>query len=79
MIFVPFALRTEELKNIIIVNASGTDQAKPDMAVVNFGVETEEKDIKNALQNNSKAFSKITASFGLYGITEDDYVTTTFN
>ena len=63
------------------VSATGTatTSVDPDLLNINFGVETEAKTAKEAMNANSEAMAQIVAAIKKLGITEDELGTTGFN
>ena len=63
------------------VSATGTatTSVDPDLLNINFGVETEAKTAKEAMNANSEVMAQIVAAIKKLGITEDELGTTGFN
>ena len=63
----------------IAVTGIATASVDPDLLVIQFGVETQEKTAKEALDANSALMNKIIAAVTSVGITKDDISTAGFN
>ncbi len=65
--------------NIVRVSGRASVTAEPDIAYVNLGVKTVDKDVKTAQRANAKVMKAITASMKAIGISEKDVQTGAFN
>ncbi|MGV8153715.1 MAG: SIMPL domain-containing protein [Alkaliphilus sp.] len=63
----------------IHVNGAGVIMAKPDMALVNVGVETASKNSSDAQSENATIFNKVIESLKKIGIDEKDIKTVSYN
>jgi len=63
----------------ITVTGTATTSAAPDLLVVKFGVEIQNKTAKEALDANSLSMNQITDAIKSVGIAEDDISTANFN
>lgn len=63
----------------ISVTGSAVSSVKPDMVIVQLGVETQEKTAKEALRSNSNMMSQTIDAIKKIGITEDEISTSTLN
>lgn len=66
-------------KNSIQVNGQGKIKVKPDMAVVNLGVKTEDKDAKKAQEENASKMDKVVKALQGLGIDSDDMKTQNYS
>jgi uncharacterized protein YggE len=77
--YTPLALSTTQESsvnlNTIIVTGTGTIQAKPDIAMVNIGVQTESNTALDALQQNSDKMNSVMDSLKANGIPEGNIKT----
>jgi uncharacterized protein YggE len=64
---------------ILHVTGVATANTSPDLLVLQFGVETQEKTAKQALDSNSKLMNAIVESIKNIGVTEDEISTSRFN
>lgn len=60
---------------LLTVNADGTSEARPDMAIVNLGVTTEGQTAAAALAENARRMTALTAALRRAGIAERDIQT----
>ena len=76
-----FAQQVPATLNEKTVSATGTatTSVDPDLLNINFGVETEAKTAKEAMNANSEAMAQIVAAIKKLGITEDELGTSGFN
>ncbi len=63
----------------ISVNGVGVVMAKPDIAVVNIGVETSNKDSKTAQEENTKSSNQLLETLKKLNIKEEDIKTASYN
>lgn len=66
-------------EKIISVTGTATTSVDPDLLVIQFGVETQEKTAKEALESNSLIMTDIINSIKNVGITEDELSTSRLN
>ncbi|MEX0656455.1 MAG: SIMPL domain-containing protein [Nitrosopumilaceae archaeon] len=66
-------------EKIISVTGTATTSVEPDLLRVQFGVETQEKTAKAALEANSSQMTAIVEAIKKIGITEDDLSTSSLN
>ena len=66
-------------EKIISVSGTATASVEPDLLRVQFGVETQEKTAKAALEANSQLMTAIVDSIKKTGITEDELSTSSLN
>lgn len=71
----PFPSREKTISVAGIASAS----VKPDLLNVNFGVETQEKTAKQALDSNSELMNKVISAIKQAGIPESEIGTSSFN
>jgi uncharacterized protein YggE len=64
--------------NTITVTGTGTIQAKPELAMVNIGVQTESKTAQDALQQNSEKMISVMDSLKANGIPEGNIKTLSY-
>jgi uncharacterized protein len=69
----------KEDERVIEVTGEGEVFARPDLAVVSFSVENEEKEAEQVLLKNAEKVNSVIAYFKENGIEEKDIKTTTFN
>jgi len=76
-----FAQQVLATSNEKTVSATGTatTSVDPDLLNISFGVETEAKTAKEAMNANSEAMAQIVAAIKKLGITEDELGTSGFN
>lgn len=65
--------------NTITVSASGKVTAIPDMAEITFSVQTEDKDVKTAQDNNSKEAQKVVDKLKELGVEEKSIKTSNYD
>lgn len=70
-----YAEKSTIKNSTIIVTATGTSQATPDMAVMNLAVITHDKTAQKALEANNKSINNIIDSFKKEGIQKKDIQT----
>ncbi len=66
-------------EKIISVTGTATTSVEPDLLRVQFGVETQEKTAKEALEANSSQMTAIVDAIKTLGITEDELSTSSLN
>ena len=66
-------------EKIISVTGIATNSVEPDLLVVQFGVETQEKTARQALEANSNLMTNVVSAIISAGINEDDISTSRFN
>jgi uncharacterized protein len=66
-------------EKVISVTGTATESVKPDLLVIQFGVETQEKTAKQALDANSQQMTAIVGAVKTLGITEDELSTSRLN
>jgi uncharacterized protein YggE len=80
--YTPFSLTPSQESsvnlNTIIVHGTGTIQAKPDIAMVNIGVQTESKTAQDALQQNSDKMNSVMDSLKANGIPDGNIKTLSY-
>ncbi len=79
--YTPLALTSQESSvnlNTIIVTGTGIIHAKPDVAMVNIGVQTESKTAQDALQQNSDKMNSVMDSLKTNGIPEGNIKTLSY-
>lgn len=69
----------QSMEKTITVTGTATRSASPDLLVVQFGVETQEKTAKEALDKNSLSMNQIVNAIKSVGIMEADISTARFN
>lgn len=62
-------------EKVISVTGTATSSVEPDLLVITFGVETQEKSAKDALLGNSESMTAIVETIQSLGITEDEIST----
>lgn len=60
---------------MMTVNGTGKVAARPDVAILSFGVETNNRELKEAQQSNAETISQITQSLIQAGISEENIQT----
>lgn len=65
--------------NTVTVNGVGTVTVKPDVAYINVGVETQDKDASVAQQDNAKKMAAVMAALKKAGIADKDIKTVSYN
>lgn len=68
-----------ERVNTISVSATGEIYAKPDLALINFGVKNEAKTVAQAMEENSEKMNAIISFIKEQGVDEKDLKTTNFS
>ncbi|WP_455281270.1 SIMPL domain-containing protein [[Eubacterium] cellulosolvens] len=80
--YTPLALSTSQEPsvnlNTIVVTGTGTIHAKPDVSMVNIGVQTESKTAQEALQQNSDKMNSVMESLKTNGIQEGNIKTLSY-
>jgi len=80
--YTPLALTTSQESsvnlNTIVVTGIGTIHTKPDIAMVNIGVQTESKTAQDALQQNSDKMNSVMDSLKTNGIPEGNIKTLSY-
>lgn len=80
--YTPLALTTSQDSsvnlNTITVTGTGTIQSKPELAMVNIGVQTESKTAQDALQQNSEKMISVMDSLKANGIPEENIKTLSY-
>ncbi len=71
--------KTSTQEKTISVSGLATSSVKPDQLNISFGVETQEKTAKGALDSNSLLMNNIISAIKKAGITESEIVTSSFN
>ncbi|OLY46016.1 hypothetical protein PEB0150_010060 [Bartonella apis] len=76
----PFTLHAESInmnktEPVIVVQATGDEQAKPDIAIINLAVETEGETADSALNANNGTMNKVLDAFKKDGIENADLMT----
>ena len=66
-------------EKVISVTGTATSSVDPDLLVIQFGVEIQEKTAREALESNSSLMSSVVDSIKAVGITEDEISTSRFN
>jgi hypothetical protein len=66
-------------EKIISVTGTATASVKPDLLAIQFGVETQEKTARQALESNSQMMAKVVNSLKSVGITEGEFSTSSLN
>ncbi len=66
-------------EKVISVTGIATTSVDPDLLVVQFGVETQEKTARQALESNSNLMNSVVTAITEAGIGEDDISTSRFN
>ena len=62
-------------ERVISVTGTATTSVEPDLLVITFGVETQEKSAKDALAANSESMTSIVNTLRSLGVSEDDIST----
>ena len=71
--------KLEETKNTITVTDTGTIYTKPDLALADFSVVTEEKTVAEAMSKNTEKMNAVISFMKEQGIEEKDLKTASFN
>lgn len=66
-------------KNTITVSDFGEVYAKPDLAMIDFSVVSEAKEVSDAMQENTKKMNKVIEALKEQGVEEKDLKTTSYN
>ena len=66
-------------EKVISVTGTATTSVEPDLLVITFGMETQEKTAKDALSKNSQSMSSVVDTIKSLGISEDEINTSRFN
>ena len=67
------------IRSYYAVTGMATDYVKPDQLNISFGVETQEKTAKEALDSNSVQMNNIISAIKQSGISESEISTSSFN
>jgi uncharacterized protein len=66
-------------QRILSVNATGSVQAQPDIAVINIGVSSKNENVSEALDENTASANAIRQTLEELGVAEEDIQTSNFN
>ena len=66
-------------EKVISVTGTATSSVDPDLLVITFGVETQEKTAKEALESNSNMLNEAVIAIRALGISDDELSTSRFN
>lgn len=66
-------------EKVISVTGTASTSVEPDLLIVTFGVETQEKTAKQALEKNSQLMNSVVSAIQGVGISEDELSTSRFN
>lgn len=66
-------------EKVISVAGTASTSVEPDLLIIMFGVETQEKTAKQALDKNSQLMNSVVSAIQSVGITEDELSTSRFN
>ncbi len=66
-------------EKVISVTGTATASVEPDLLVITFGVETQEKTAKQSLESNSQIMTSVVTAIQSVGITEDELSTSRLN
>ena len=66
-------------EKVISVTGTATTSVEPDLLIITFGVETQEKTAKQALEKNSQLMNSVVTAIQDVGISEDELSTSRFN
>ena len=66
-------------EKVISVTGTATTSVDPDLLVIQFGVETQEKTARQALESNSNLMNSVISAITSVGISEDDLSTSRLN
>ena len=66
-------------EKVISVTGTATSSVEPDLLVITFGVETQEKTAKQALESNSQLMNAAVSAIQSVGISDDELSTSRFN
>lgn len=66
-------------EKVISVTGTASTSVEPDLLIVTFGVETQEKTAKQALEKNSQLMNFVVSAIQDVGISEDELSTSRFN
>jgi uncharacterized protein YggE len=72
-------LQAQSTTRQILVTGTGKANMVPDMAYINIGVNTQSRDVTEALTENNDQSQKLTAALKKLGVEEKDIQTTSFN
>ncbi len=70
---------TEETQSIVSVSGIGTVTVKPDIAYINIGVETQDKDAAIAQSDNATKMTAVMAALKKAGIADEDITTVQYS
>ena len=62
-------------EKVISVTGEATTSVEPDLLIIQFGMETQEKTAKQALESNSEAMNNVIDAIKTIGVTEDELST----
>src|SRR3989344_3598525 len=71
--------RADEIKNTITVSGTGEVFVKPDLALIDFSVVTEDKTVASALSKNTVKMNAVISFLKNQGIEDKDLKTTSFS
>ncbi|MBM3257802.1 MAG: DUF541 domain-containing protein [Candidatus Nealsonbacteria bacterium] len=71
--------KLEATENTLTVSETGTVYTKPDLAMADFSVVTEEKTVAKAMEENTKKMNDVISFVKSQGVEEKDLKTTDFN
>lgn len=74
-----YAMGTDEQKNILQVNGMASYEVTPDIAYVNVGVETKDKDAQKAQSENADKMAKVRKAIKDLGIKKEDMQTRNYS
>ena len=66
-------------EKVISVTGTATSSVEPDLLVITFGVETQEKTAKTALESNSNSMNGVVDAIRSVGISDDEISTSRLN
>lgn len=66
-------------EKVISVTGTATASVEPDLLIIQFGVETQEKTARQSLDSNSQMMNKVVNALKEVGITEDELSTSRLN
>jgi len=74
-----YAAETTESVRLVTVQGVGEVTVKPDMATINIGVETEDKDAAFAQSSNARLMDAVSKAIKELGVKEDELQTSQYN
>jgi uncharacterized protein YggE len=74
-----YAAETSESVRLVTVQGVGEVTVKPDMATINIGVETEDKDAAFAQSSNARLMDAVSKAIKELGVKEDELQTSQYN